>query len=128
MNIIKTDLVLLQGATFRRALMAYDAQNNAVDWSGYKARMQIRQNVDSGTVIKSLTTENGGITLTDVNGSTTSGLPRTQVRLFMSAADTDALTFDLAQYDLEIYDDTVTPEDVCRAFQGQIVNNKQITR
>lgn len=64
-----------------------------VNLTGFTARMQIRETVESTTVIKSLTTENGGIALGGATGVIT---------LTITATDTAALTFDSAVYDLEV--------------------------
>ena len=64
-----------------------------VNLTGFTARMQIRETVESTTIIKSLTTENGGITLGGAAGT---------IALLITATDTAALTVDSAVYDLEI--------------------------
>lgn len=64
-----------------------------VDLTGFTARMQIRETVESATVLHSLTTENGGIALGGVAGT---------ISLLISATDTAAFTFDTAVYDVEL--------------------------
>lgn len=64
-----------------------------VNLTGFTARMQIRETVESTTVLHSLTTENGGITLGGAAGT---------IALTISATDTAAFTFDTAVYDLEV--------------------------
>ena len=49
-----TNLTLLQGSTFNPVLTALDSSGNAINWTGYKARMQVRASADSGTVLFSL--------------------------------------------------------------------------
>ena len=127
-----TNFTLLQGSTFNPVLTAYDSSGNAIDWTGNKARMQVRASSDSGTVLSSLYSDTS-IPGT-VNGSTVGNadanitVSDTSVKLYLSAAQTDLFTFAQAAYDLEMYLDTVTPIYVTRAFQGAIINNPEITR
>ena len=127
-----TDLTILQGATLNTVLTAKGSDGNPVDWTGYKARMQARPSVDSGTVLFSLTTESSSIS---INGtSTDQGAPGiiitgTQVMLSMSAASTALLSFDSAAYDIEMYFDPSSGQEyVCRAFQGTLTLNLNVTR
>jgi hypothetical protein len=86
-----------------------------IDLSGMTARMQIRSDVDSDTVIHSLTTENGGITLGGANGT---------IALVIPAADTDGFTFDTAVYDLELVNGSV----VTLVTSGVVALVKEVTR
>lgn len=64
-----------------------------VDLTGYTARAQIRESIESTDVILSLTTENDGIEI-DVEASS--------VTLVLTPTQTAALDFDAAVYDLEM--------------------------
>ena len=127
-----TNLVLLQGSTFNPVLTALDSNGNAIDWTGYKARMQVRASSDSGTVLFSLYSDTSipgtvnGSTVSNADGNIT--VAGTSVNLYLSAAQTDLLSFSQAAYDIEMYVDTVTPIYVYRAFQGAITNNADVTR
>jgi hypothetical protein len=72
-----------------------------VNLTGYTARMQIRETVESTATLHSMTTEDGGITLGGAAGTIT---------LLISATDTAAFTFESGVYDLELVagDGTVT--------------------
>jgi hypothetical protein len=98
-------------------------ETTAVNLTGYKARMQIRTELADDDVLLSLTTENSGISITAATGI---------VDLLISAADTAALDtdFDVAQwtYDLEIYNDTVSPVYVERIAEGAVVVFPEVTR
>ena len=127
-----TNLTILQGSTFNPVLTGLDSNGNAIDWTGYKARMQARASADSGTVLFSLysdpsipSTVNGNQVDTADANITING---TGVHLYLSAAETDLLTFTQAAYDLEMYIDSQTPIYVNRAFQGSIILNAEITR
>lgn len=92
------------------------AFNTPIDLTGYTARMQIRSDVDSDTVLVSLTTENGGITLGGTDGTVT---------LLISATATAALTWDEGVYDLEL----VSSGGVAtRLVSGRIAVSDEVTR
>lgn len=88
----------------------------AVDLTGCTARMQIRPSINSSTVLLELTTVNGRITLGGLTGS---------IRLNLSAAETAAINWDAAFYDLEL----VFPNGfVKRLLQGKVTISKEVTR
>lgn len=66
-----------------------------VPLAGYSARMQIRESVDSTTVIHTATTENGGIVLDDTTFKT--------ITLTIPASATQDFTFETAVYSVELY-------------------------
>ncbi len=88
------------------------------DLTGFTARLQVRETVESTTTLLSLTTENGGITLGDAAGTIT---------LYVSAADTADLDFDAAVYDLEIISDD-DPAVVTRILYGDVSLSREVTR
>lgn len=87
-----------------------------VNLTGYTARMQIRETIESTTIIQSLTTENGGITLGGVAGTIT---------LLISATDTATFTFDAAVYDVEIIG---TDGVVTTVLSGNVYLTDETTR
>lgn len=89
--------------------------NQPIDLTGYTARMQIREKLNSTEVIKELTTENSGIVIDPVNYT---------ININITAADTAALNFKTAIYSLELTKaDTVLP-----FIYGNITLDKRITR
>ncbi|HEY9704128.1 MAG TPA: hypothetical protein V6C58_16880 [Allocoleopsis sp.] len=69
--------------------------------AGMTARMQIREKQSSTSIIKELTTENGGISIDNTNKTIT---------ILISATDTAAFTFKTAVYSMELINGaTVTP-------------------
>lgn len=66
-----------------------------VSLAGYSARMQIRESVDSTTVIHTATTENGGIELDNTTYKT--------ITVTIPAATTQGFTFETAVYSVELY-------------------------
>lgn len=84
--------------------------------TGYTARMQIREKWHSVTFIHELTTENGGITLTEEDAS---------IELTITPADTVNFTFNHAVYDIEM----IAPGgEITRIIEGTIINHKEVTK
>jgi hypothetical protein len=115
----RLDLTIEQGATFKRTLLLKQgdgASAPAVNLTGYTARMQIRADVDSTTVLIALTTENGRITITPLDG---------RLDLLISATDSAALAFEAGVHDLEIVS---SGGEVTRLVQGKAKLSKEVTR
>lgn len=115
----KLDLLIEQGATFRHTLIVRqgsEATSPAANLTGYSARMQIRQELESTSFEIELTTSNGRITITPLTG---------QIDLYISDDDTAALDFESAVYDLEI--ESVGGETT-RLTQGKVKLSKEATR
>ena len=92
------------------------ADATPVNLTGWTARMQIRSRIDSPTVLKELTTVNGGIVLGGALGS---------IEIKMTNAETAALTWVSAVYDLEL----VAPGNVVRRhFYGSVSVSPEVTR
>lgn len=116
----KIKLTIYQGSTFRwRATIKSGASADVAvvtDLTGYTARMQIRSDITSDTILFSLTTENGGITIGDAAGT---------VDYYISDTDTSAIDWDSAVYDTEL----IAPSgDVRRYFYGAVVVSPEVTR
>ena len=116
MSAAKLMLKIEQGATFRQSFN-WAANGSPVNLTGYTARMQMRDPIGSPIIIHELTTENGGITFSDVLAG--------KIELFISDADTSAFKFDSCVYDLEM----IAPNsDVIRLLEGEITLSKEVTR
>lgn len=89
--------------------------NKPVDLAGLTARMQIRAKLEDTTVIKELTTENGGIGINNTSKTIT---------LNISAVDTAAFSFQTAVYSLEL----VNGETVIPFAGGTFSLIKEVTR
>ena len=116
-------LVAIAGAGVLAALVLnqYFAANTRdtalpVDLAGCTARMHVRPELESETILLALTTENGGIQL--------GGMPG-HVQLFLSAEQTALLTWESGVYDLEV---EFTDGDVRRLFAGSVKVSPEVTR
>jgi len=124
----KKNLTIEQGATWRDSYTLLQpapvgtpiADMLPIDLTGYSAKMQVRPDYASTTVLVELTTENDGITITPASG---------KIDLYISDADTAVLTFtaDPAVYDLEL----VPPApggDVIRLLRGTVTLSPEVTK
>jgi hypothetical protein len=115
-----------QGATTSFQVVYKDANGTPVNLSGYHARMQIRETIDSSTIIcrlsSSLDADGTGLNLSGSAG--TLPLASGSIGVYISAASSSAFSFDTAVYDLEL----VTGITVTRLLQGTIKLDKEVTR
>lgn len=110
------DFTIEQGATLDLPIFFKDGDGVALDYTGYTARMQVRQNVSSSAVLLELTTENGRLILDGPEGNLT---------LLVTAEDTADITWRKGVYDIEM----VAPDDtVTRVLQGTITISLEVTR
>lgn len=89
--------------------------NQPVDLAGTTARMQIRERLESDTVIHELTTENGDIVVDNVLKT---------IALNISASTTAAFSFNTAVYSLELVSGVV----VTPFSNGTVTLIKEVTR
>lgn len=117
MDTFKRNLKIKQGSTFNDVVI-YKAGDPAVpvDLTGCAARMQIRSDIDSPTVLLELTTTNGGIILGGVAGTIT---------LRIEEPVTASLAWECAVYDLEII---FANGDVQRKMEGSVTVSPGVTR
>ena len=110
------DLTIEKGATFKKVLYWKDSSKNAVDLTGYIARMQIRSSIKASSFLIELTTENGGITITPLEG---------KIELYISDTNTSALQGNVGVYDMEVIDgsDTVT-----KFIRGVVSMTEEVTK
>lgn len=109
------DFYIEQGATFNQTFIWKDSTGALVNLTGYTARMQVRQTVANDTVLLSLTTENGRISLGGSAGT---------IALTLDAATSAGITFARGVYDLELVHGGV----VTRLLEGQVDVSKEVTR
>jgi hypothetical protein len=109
------DLTIYQGATFQRILTWKNSDGQAVNLTGYTARMMARASIDSATALITLTTENGGIALGGAAGT---------INLSISAANTATLSQN-GVYDLELINASGV---VTRLLEGNLFISREVTR
>lgn len=110
----KYNMVCPQGATFTKQ-MTYNIDDVPVNLTGYTARMQVRENHASATVIVELTTENTRITLGGALGT---------ILLTIPASITEDLVPKEYVYDLELISGT----NVYRLVEGKFLVTPEVTR
>jgi len=109
---------ILQGATFQRDITWTDNTNNTpIDLTGSIVRLQARKRLTSDTTVLDLSTATSGITITDaLNG---------QFQILLTAAETAALDFATAVYDLEV---EFPSGEIRRVLEGTLELKKEVTR
>ena len=113
----KFNMCVYQGATFTKIITWKDDNGVLINLTGWKARMMMRETVESTTPFLTLTTENGGITLGGAAGT---------VSLLVSAATMSSIQAKQGFYDLEL----VAPDNVTvtRLLQGLVAVDPEVTR
>ena len=108
-----------QGATLQRQLTWTDPARDAYNLTGYTARMQVRANTSSNTVIIALSTTAGS------GGTITLGGTAGTVDLLIPAANTTTLTAGQYVYDLELVSGGGV---VTRLIEGNFKVTAEVTR
>jgi hypothetical protein len=115
-----------QGSTLNLELQYKDGNGNPMDLSDYGGRMQIRPSIGSSTIYitlsSSLDADGTGLNFSGSNGQTSPSSG--SIGMYISAASSSALNFDMGVYDLEIYSGSF----VTRILEGQIKLSKEVTR
>lgn len=108
------DIEIEQHAGFDKILFYRDSAGTPVPMAGVSADMHIR--LSNGDLLATLTTENGGIVLGATDGS---------IKLSMSAAQTGAMKFNKARYDLRL---RYPGKEPIRLLMGDVTLSKGETR
>lgn len=117
MAAFKVKLVLTQGETFWKTFTWKVGQPAApVDLTGCTALMHVRRKITDAATLIELSTGNGRIEL---------GGPTGAITLKLSAAETAALNFAAAVYDLEL---TFADNTVRRLIEGSVTLKPEVTR
>lgn len=110
------DICIEKGATFKLNLTWKDENETVYNLTGYTARMQIRETVDSASFIIELTNANNRIALGGALGTIT---------LTITATDTMTITQNSGVYDLEIVS---ASGEVTRLLEGNVSITNEVTR
>lgn len=111
------DLLIDQGATLSVVATWKDSSGNAINLTGYTARMSVRATFSSSTSVLDLNTSNSGITLGGAAGTIT---------ITASATTTAALTAPFSGvYDLELVSGGGV---VTRLLEGTATVSPEVTR
>lgn len=122
----KYSFVIEQGSTTTFEIQYKDNTNTPINLSGYGARMQVRSDVNSSTILltlsSSLQPDGTGLNMSGSNGTTP--VQSGSIGLYISAATSSNLNFGEAVYDLEIHSGNV----VYRILEGCVKLSKEVTR
>ena len=113
----KHDIVIEQGADFKRVFTWKDSAGSAVNLTGYSAAMMIkkRKSDASGVAIFNKTNSNAEIALGGAAGTIT---------IDIGGADTANMDFDWGYYDIELTDGS---SNITRLLEGKVRLSKQVT-
>lgn len=89
--------------------------NQPVSLAGVTARMQVREKIDSDTVLLELTTENSGVIINDTLKTVT---------ILVTAAQSEGITWSSAVYSLEL----INGSEVTQFINGSVQVVKEVTR
>ena len=129
----KYSFTIEQGSTLDFEIQYKDSDNNPVDLAGYQARMQIRENISSTSVISTLSSslevDGTGLNLSGSGGlSASKPIASGSIGVFMSHATSSNLSFDNAIYDLEIVSGSGNTAIVTRILEGSVKLSKEVTK
>lgn len=110
------DFEIEQGSKFLRYFVYKDDAGDPVDLTGRTARMQIRTNVNSPSVLMELTTQNDRIVIDGPEG---------KVTLTLTAQDTADIEWRKGVYDLEL---AIDADNVERFLAGAVTVSREVTR
>lgn len=110
----KYNFICPQGTTFSNQLI-WAVDDEPVDLTTYTARMQVREKYTSTQKILDLTTENGGITLGDDEGT---------IQIDINADTTSDIVAKDYVYDIEL----ISSSTVTRLLEGRFIVTPEVTR
>ena len=109
------NITVWQGADYDKTFTATQG-GTAINWTGYTARMQVRNSSDATATLLSLTTGGSGITLGGTAGTIAVAITSTQSAAIASGA---------YAYDLELVS---SGNIVTRLLQGAFIVSGNVTR
>lgn len=107
-----------QGADWYLTVTYEDPSGTPINITGFTAALQLRSLPSDTVAVLTLTTANGGITVTGVTGT---------IAIHATHTQTGAIDEGNYFYDLEIYSNG-NPSITTRLVQGQIVVSAEVTR
>lgn len=115
----KYGLNIKKGDTFILDITYKDSDGNAIDLTGARVRMHIRETISSTTTLLVFDTDliNGSATIVDAVAGT--------IQIKATAVETAALAVSLAVYDLEIID---SGGEVTTILEGDVAIKDEVTR
>jgi hypothetical protein len=105
--------VMDQGATWTLTIVYQNPDGTPINLTGYTGRMQLRSKFDS-TAVLTLSTANGGMTITGPTGT---------IDLIATATQMELIDPGIYVYDLEL----TSGSTIQRLIQGQITVRAQVT-
>lgn len=117
----RDNIVIEKGATFNKTYLYKDSDGAAIDISTYEGRMQVREHIDSATVLVDLTSSPAAGIIIEPGAETG------RIDIKIGADVTDTLNFSTGVFDLELYIVADTTE-VIRLVEGAVSLRSAVTR
>lgn len=114
----KYDFLIEQGSVIDKTFYYKDENNNAIDLTGYTAKMMLKEEYTDTTPLLILQTSDSTIVIDGALG---------KITLDVDASTTAALDFETAYYDLELYPAGVE-NDAFKVVYGTITLRKEVTK
>lgn len=105
-----------QGTSLIKSVVWKDSNGVPIVMTGYTARMQIRETIDSDDILLELSTTNSKIVLTPAQG---------KITLEFDPDDTSGAYWTRGRYDLEVIS---ADGFVTRLLKGKVTLSKEVTR
>ena len=116
MSAATRDLVIDKGEYYEHSFRWEDNNRQPYNLTGWTARMQCRKTFKSTSTILDLTTENGGLEITPLEG---------KITIIVTDTITEAITEAMGVYDLELIDTASKPKKFIR---GTIKFPEEVTK
>lgn len=113
---VPLDLYIQQGTDFTHVISLQNSDGSPLSIFGYTARMQVRENVPSPSILLELSTSNGKLVNGGANG---------QLTLTLTNVETSAIVWRSGVYDLEL---TSPGGIITRVMEGNVTVGLEVTR
>ena len=121
----RIDLTIYQGATYWQEWTWLDSNQDPIDLSNYIGRMQIREDVESATVLMEILSTGAADKKIYIGGKVAADPTLGIYGVWISAALTAAIDFESGVYDLELEDQNGF---VRRIQEGKVKISPEVTR
>lgn len=110
----QVNFTIYRGATFADSFTLLDEAGVALNLTGKKARMQARTELSDALPVVTWSSVTGELVITPLAGKVTFNVAASVT----AALGSDLYSYEAMYYDVELFNDTVSPETVERVIQG----------
>lgn len=121
----RIDLTIYQGATYWKEWQWLDGTQAAINLTNYTARMQIREEVDSPTVLLEILSTGSADQKMIIGGKVEADPTNGKYGIWLAASITAAISWEAGVYDIELQ---AADGFVRRIQEGKVKVSKEVTR